>query len=108
VDAGDAHPPTVGAILFLWAVRSRRRAIAAFTDGHPTTARVTYAGENRKVRINGRHPLIVRWEFTVAGQPFDGALSSMSRELMSDLMSQKELTVLYDQMNPSVNTVWIA
>jgi hypothetical protein len=57
--------------------------------------------------MNGRNPLVVRWEFTVEGRASKGSLSSMKLPLIEPLMQQKELTVLYVPDNPRVNTVYL-
>ena len=99
--------PTAGAIMIFLTVRSNRREIRAFIHGQPITARVVFAGPDKRVNMNGRNPFVVRWEFTVEGRMFKGSLSSMSRLLLNPLMQQKELTVLYAQDNPRINTAYV-
>jgi hypothetical protein len=99
--------PLAGAILAWFAWRSNRREIRAFRDGRPILAKVVESGFNRSVRINGRNPYLIRWEFTVAGEAFHGSISAIDEELLRDLMKQEQIAVLYDPMNPSVNTVWV-
>ena len=99
--------PAVGAILIFFAVRSKRREIRAFINGQPITARVVFAGTETRVKMNGRNPFVVRWEFSVEGRAFKGSLSSMERALIEPLMRRKELKVLYVPDNPRVNTVYV-
>ena len=98
--------PAVGAILIVFAVRSKRRKIRAFIHGQPITARVVFAGAEKLVKLNGRNPFVVRWEFTVEGRAYKGSVSSMEQSLVAPLMKQKELTVLFVPDNPRVNTVY--
>ena len=99
--------PALGALMIFFAVRSKRREIRAFIHGQPISARVVFAGIETRVKMNGRSPFVVRWEFTVDGRAFKGSLSSMDRELIGPLMRHKELTVLYLSDNPRVNTVYV-
>jgi hypothetical protein len=99
--------PALGAILIFFTVRSNRREIRAFIHGQPITARVVFAGTETRVKMNGRNPFVVRWEFIVEGRSFKGSVSSMERPLIEPLMRQKELTVLYVPDNPRVNTVYV-
>ena len=69
---------------------------------------MVFAGADTSARINGRNPQKVAWEFTVGGEVFSGSISCMQVTLIEDLMTAKEVTVLYDPMDPSVNTVWVA
>ena len=100
--------PTVGALLIFFTVRSNRREIRAFIHGQPIAARVVFAGTDTRIRMNGRNPFVVRWEFTVEGRVYKGSLSSMSRLLLLPLMKQKELTVLYLPDNPRINTAYVS
>jgi hypothetical protein len=100
--------PFVGLILWWIAARSNRREVRAFTDGKPIVGQVTFAGEDHFTRVNGRHPLQIKWEFTVAGERYTGSISAIDRELMGDLMQRKLVPVLYDAMNPRINTVWVS
>lgn len=99
--------PLVGAVLVAGAVRSNRREIRAFRDGHATSGRVTNVGLDRSVRVNGRHPLKVDWTFEVLGRQFEGSLSSLDPEQLRDFRSGDQVTVLYDPDQPKVNTVWV-
>jgi hypothetical protein len=99
--------PTVGALLIFFAVRSNRREIRAYIHGQPITARVIFAGPETRVRMNGRNPLVVRWEFTVEGRTFKGSLSSLNLPLIKPLMKQQELTVLYVPDDPRINTAYV-
>jgi hypothetical protein len=100
--------PGIGLTLAFVGWRSNRREIRAFTDGRPVTARVTSVGQDYSVTVNGRHPLRMEWQFEVASQQYSGSISAMDRALFGDLTEQKEVVVLYDPMNPDVNTIWVA
>jgi hypothetical protein len=99
--------PAIGALLLLMAVRSRRRAIRAFVRGEPTVAKVVYAGPDRSVEINGRHPFQVVWQFQVDGTTYEGSVSSMDVFLIQPLSRASELVVLYDRDDPRASTVYL-
>jgi hypothetical protein len=100
--------PTVGAVFAFGAWRSNRREIQAFTHGRPIAARVTYAGADMSVTVNGSHPLKVEWQFEIDGKSYTGAISSMSAADLGGLVNAKDVAVLYDPRDPKVNTVWVA
>jgi hypothetical protein len=99
--------PSLGLLLLALAVRSNRREIRAFIHGQPIVARVVFAGPDRTTRINGRNPLLVRWEFMLEGRTFKGSISSLKLPLIEPLMKQQELVVLYDPQNPKINTCYV-
>lgn len=99
--------PFIGAFLLLAAVRSNRREIRAFTYGQPILARVVFAGPDTSIRVNGRNPFRVDWEFSVDGRVFTGSISSMRLLQLEDLMKAKELVVVYLPDDPRVNTVYL-
>jgi hypothetical protein len=99
--------PALGLSLLAIAVRARRRRIQAFVNGQPIVARVVFAGADTMTRINGRNPLVVRWEFMLEGRTFKGSISSLKGPLIEPLMKQTELVVLYAPDDPKNNTCWI-
>ena len=99
--------PAVGLGLAGAAVRSRRRAVRAFTIGQPALARVTYAGKDASTEINGRNPFKLAWEFEVDGRTYPGDLSTMEKHSLGGLETMKEVVVLYDPAEPGANTLWV-
>jgi hypothetical protein len=99
--------PSIGALVLVTAIRSRRRAIRAFTRGTPTVAKVVFSGQDRSVHINGRHPFQVVWQFQVDGKTYEGSVSSMDVFLIQPLSEATELIVLYDPADPRANTVFL-
>jgi hypothetical protein len=99
--------PLVGIVLVAAASTSRRRRIRAFTIGRAIVARVTKRGLDYAVRINGRHPTMVCWEFSLEGRAFKGKISSMKPELVEPLGQGDDILVLYDPDNPRINTCWV-
>jgi hypothetical protein len=100
--------PFIGFALFRSAVRSNRREVAAFTHGVPARATVVFAGEDTTTKVNGRHPLIVRWSFTLNGQEYTGSLSGFDRDFLERFAEGDEVAVLYLPEEPSTNTLYVA
>jgi hypothetical protein len=99
--------PSLGFFLAYLGWKSNRNEIRAFTDGRAVVARVTSVGDDYSVTINGRHPLKMEWAFEVGGSQYSGSISALDRSLFGDLTEQKEVVVLYDPMDPDVNTIWV-
>jgi hypothetical protein len=99
--------PALGLSLLLVVVRANRREVRAFIHGQPIVARVVFAGPDPTTRVNGRHPLLVRWEFMSEGRLFEGSISSLKQLLIEPLLQREELVVLYDPQNPNINTCYV-
>jgi hypothetical protein len=99
--------PLVGLLLVFIAVRSNRREIHAFTHGTATAGHVTFAGEDRSTKINGRHPIKVQWEFDVDGKKYTGKISSTDRSDFRGVMTGMRVPILYEPSNPAINTLYI-
>jgi hypothetical protein len=99
--------PGIGAVILIFVIRANRREIRAYRHGVPVVARVVSTGKDYSTSINGQHPFLIRWEFRVGDEIYEGKLSSMSLLAIEDLMDKDEVAVLYDQENPRINTVFL-
>ncbi|AKT40402.1 DUF3592 domain-containing protein [Chondromyces crocatus] len=98
--------PSLGTVLMIAALRGLRRNQRAFTHGIPTTGLIVKRGPNTSIRINGSHPYQIVWEFQVDQHRYRGSVSHMNAQLLGRVLPGPEVTVLYDQHEPSINTVW--
>lgn len=62
----------VGMTLGWRRIASLRRGEALRKDGWPATGTITSVEQNVSVRVNGRHPWIVRYEYQVGGVQYHG------------------------------------
>lgn len=100
--------PVGGGAFAFGAWRSNRREIRAFVHGTAVVGQITYQGPDMTVKVNGRHPFKLEWEFQVGGTRYTGSFSTMSRGELGEVANATELAVLYDPSKPAVNTLWVA
>ncbi|MDY0058856.1 MAG: hypothetical protein RBU45_03520 [Myxococcota bacterium] len=100
--------PLVGSVLLAAAIRTNRREIRAFVRGRATWGKVTQAGPDFSVRVNGRHPYRVEWEFRLGDRSFSGSLSSMDPRELEEFATAARVVVLYDPAQPAANTLWVS
>lgn len=100
--------PTLGAVLTAFAIRQRRRALRAYRDGRPVMATVVGSGPNTMVRVNGRNPYRVSWEFRLPdGSVHHGSAQSMRTLELEPYGKAGTVPVLYDPEDPSNNTLFV-
>ncbi len=101
--------PVVGLFFLISTVRSNRREIEAFVNGIPTLARVVYSGQDFSVKVNGRSPFKVAWEFNAQdGKVYKGELTSMDRAELDGLIDAQDIPVVYLREDPKTNTAYVA
>ena len=82
----------------------RRRA---YTHGTPITATVLSAGEDLSTSISYQSPFKVTWEFEVGGQKYQGEFSSMDKDQLAELLTSRELPVVYLPARPALSVPYL-
>ncbi len=100
--------PLIGLAMTTFTVLGNRREIRAHRIGVPILANVTFRGPDQSASSNGEHPHMITWEFTVRGATYQGKLSSQLEHELADLGDAKQILVLYDPKDPSINTAYVA
>ena len=99
--------PFVGASLLCFMIISRLRRRDAFINGTPVLVEIANADWDRSIRINGRNPWRVRWEFRVGSIMYDGSISAMDRSALDEVSQATQLIVLYNPSRPSSNVLYL-
>lgn len=88
----------VGGMLGWRRIASLRRREALLKFGMPAIATVTFAEPNASVRVNRRHPWIVRYEYDVGGRRYQGTESTF--DLPRGLAPGAQVGIRYDREDP--------
>lgn len=88
----------VGGMLGWRRVASLRRREALLKLGIAATGTITFAEPNASVRVNRRHPWIVRYQYSVGGREYHGSESTF--EVPAGLAPGAQVGVRYDRENP--------
>ncbi len=99
--------PSLGLSFLIWVLRRRHGRVRVFTLGVATPGTLVYKGINRRIRINGGHPEMLRWEFSVEGVAYQGSISSMNPQDFAGLAAQDRVIVLYGPRNPANNILYV-
>jgi hypothetical protein len=99
--------PGLGLSFLIVVLRRRHSRVSVFTLGEATPGTLIFKGINPRIRINGRHPEMLRWRFSVGGAPYEGSISSMDPQDFAGLTVQGQVIVLYDPSNPENNVPYV-
>lgn len=100
--------PTLGVIFLSLVLLRRHRRVRAFTRGAATPGTLVYKGANTRVRINGGHPEMLRWEFSVQGVAHQGSINSTDPQAFTGLNVRDRVIVLYDPRDPANNVLYFS
>lgn len=96
----------IGGFLVIRTWRTVGRRIRALRDGVPTQGRVIGVLKKTSVKVNGRHPSYLTYEFTdYSGQRREGESPLLPRALESHWHTDDPILVLYDRDDPSQHEV---
>ncbi len=96
----------IGGFLAARSLRTVGRRVRALRDGVPTPGRVIAVLKETSVKVNGRHPLYLTYEFTdYGGERREGKSPFLPRALESRWHAGDPILVLYDREDPSRHEV---
>jgi Protein of unknown function (DUF3592) len=79
-------------------IASLRRAETLRKYGMQSTGTITSLDKNASVRVNRRHPWIVRYDYSVSGMQYHGAESTF--DVPAGLKPGAQIAIRYDGQNP--------
>jgi len=94
-----------GGIIFRQRFQKARTILNVLREGEAVPGQITSVGMNRSVRVNGQHPWIIRYSFQVAGNSYEGQVTTLSRPHPS-LKAGRDAYVLYLPDRPENNALY--
>ena len=88
----------VGMTLGWRRVASLRRRKALRRHGIPATGKITSVEQNVSVRVNRRHPWIVRYDYSVGGMQYHGAENTF--DVPAEIKPGTQIGIRYDGQDP--------
>ena len=93
------------AVVGVWRYREARQAVEVLRTGEAVEGRIVEVAENMAVRINGRNPWAIRYEFSVGGRPYEGRVSTLTAPGAA-LQPGQPACVLYLPQAPEQNGLY--
>ena len=91
--------------LSIWRYKETQKIVNVLREGEATRGQIVELNENYSVSINGRYPWVIRYQFRVNGQDYEGKITTMNQP-GPQLQAEKAVCVLYLPTAPELNSIY--
>jgi len=95
----------VAAAVFLWRYQIAKRTVLVLREGLATRGQIIETQPNYSVRINGRNPWVIRYQFQANGQEQAGQVTTLNQP-GEQHQSGKPAWILYLPASPGWNSIY--
>ena len=92
-------------VVILWRYKNAQKIVTVLRDGQARRGQIIEMGQNYSVRINGRYPWVIRYQFEVDGQDYEGKVSVLNTP-GERYQAGKAVWVLYLPDEPKWNSIY--
>ena len=85
--------------------KNAQQTVEALRNGQSSRGQITDVSVNYNVRVNGRNPWNIRYEFEALGRPYEGSVSTLTPP-GPHIQPGMAAVVLYLPDNPGVNSLY--
>ncbi len=89
----------------VWRHGHAQKIVNVLRMGQAARGQIAEVGENYSVEVNGRHPWVIRYQFQVIGQGYEGHVSTLNPP-GQDFQAGKPAWVLYLPDDPNLNSIY--
>ena len=82
-----------------------RQVVNVLRIGEVTQGQILNVRENYSVRVNGQRPWVIRYQFQVNGQDFEGNVSTLN-QIGANLQPGNTVYILYMPNDPHLNSIY--
>ena len=91
--------------MLVWRYRKAYQTLQVFQTGEATLGEIVEVHQNLAVRINRRHPWVIRFRFQVGGHAYEGQFSTIN-PAAANYQPQQSVYILYLFDDPHQNTIY--
>jgi len=91
--------------VFLWRYQNARKVVHVLRDGQVRPGQILAIEQNYSVRIKGRFPWVIRYQFQADGQDYEGKVSVLNQP-GEQYQAGKTVWVLYLPDAPKWNSIY--
>jgi len=95
----------ISGVVLNWRYKEMQKIVNVLRVGEATSGKIVEIQENYSVRINGRYPWVIRYQFQVNGQNYEGKVSTLN-PVGENFQAGKAVCILYLQTAPQWNSIY--
>ena len=88
-----------------WRYKETQKEVNVLRVGEATRGQIVELQENYSARINGRYPWVIRYQFQVNGQNYEGKVTTLNTP-GQQLQTGKTVYILYLPTAPQWNSIY--
>ncbi len=94
-----------GVWVFVWRYQNAQKVVSVLREGQATQGQIVDMQQNFSVRINGRYPWVIRYQYQVDGQEHDGKVTVLNQP-GEQFQAGKPVCILYLPTAPKWNSIY--
>ncbi len=91
--------------MLFWRYQEALKVVNVLRMGEATRGQVIDVNENYNVRVNGRNPWVIRYQFQANGQNYEGKVTTLNQP-GPELQPGKPVCILYLPTSPNFNSLY--
>ena len=95
----------IGGGVLNWRYKETQKVVNVLRVGEATRGQIIEIQENYSVRINGRYPWVIRYQFQAGGQAYQGSVTTLNQP-GQQLQAGKAVSILYLPMAPKWSSIY--
>jgi hypothetical protein len=95
----------IGGSEFVRRYQNARKVVTVLREGETTQGQIVEIQEDYSVRVNGRYPWRIRYQFQADGQDYEGTVTTFNQP-GQELQAGKTVYVLYLPIAPKWNSIY--
>jgi hypothetical protein len=95
----------IGGGILTWRYQEMQKMVNVIRIGEATNGIITEIQENYSVKVNGRYPWVIRYQFQVNGQNYKGKVSTLN-PVGKGLQAGETVCILYSPTDPQWNSIY--
>ena len=95
----------IGGGILTWRYQEMQKIVNVLRIGEATNGIIAEIQENYSVRVNGRYPWVIQYQFQVNGQNYEGKVSTFN-PVGGRLQAGETVCILYSPTAPQWNTIY--
>ncbi len=94
-----------GAAVLIWRYQGAQKVVRVLREGEAARGQILDLQQNYSVRVNGRHPWVIRYAFQAQGQKYEGKVTTLNQP-GQQLQAGNAACILYLPDAPQWNSIY--